>query len=104
MPCYQVNLLSVEIKAADRDLLERALRSLKFKYTRIRDELIIRTPNGTITISGEQASLPASAQEELNRIKCAYSDVVIEEAAQRFNWTVSEEDDMIVLRRYSSDT
>lgn len=101
MPCYQVNLMSVEIAASDRDLLKRALKKLGFSYTETKKTIRVQAGYQTITIEEDRATLPASLQGELNRIKKAYSEEVVEEAAQLYGWTVSEEDEYVVLRRYS---
>jgi hypothetical protein len=101
MPCYSVNLLSVNIEASDREILETAINKLGLKYRRQKDDFFITTDYGTINITGNQAKMPALMQSKLNEIKQAYSAAVIEKAAEEFSWTVTEEEDTIVLRRYT---
>lgn len=103
MPCYSVNLLSVKIEAADRDLLEKALKRLKLTFTRQKDNFYITYGNANISIEADRARLPTQLQNNLNEIKQAYSMEVIETAAETFSWTVSEEEDHIILRRYASE-
>ena len=101
MPCYEVNTMSVKIEAADRDLLEKALDRLKLKYQRNNDNFAISTSYGTINISSTKATLDRRDQATLNKIKQAYATEVIEEGARKYNWTLVEEGEYVVLRRYS---
>lgn len=107
MPCYQVNLLSVKIEAADKELLEKAIKKLGFSY--VRDKYNVFTINvsdsgvyGTIIINNTTARIKPGLQKKLNEIKQAYSEQVIAAAAEEFSWTVTEDEEgQIVLRRYS---
>lgn len=101
MPCYSVNTLSVEIQAADRELLKRALKKLGLSYRELRSGLDVYSTLGTINIRNDKATLIPRLQSTLNDIKRAYSVEVIEQGAEDYNWTVTEEDDQIVLRRYT---
>lgn len=100
MPCYQINTLSVEIQAADRDLLKRALKKLGLDYRELKTGLDVYCGLGTIQIRKDKATLVPQLQDTLNEIKRAYSMEVIEEGAAAYSWTVTEEDDQVVLRRY----
>lgn len=95
-----MNTLSIEIQAADRELLKRALKKLNLQYKELKSGLDIYAGLGTIQIRDNKATLPSQLQDTLNSIKRGYSMEVIEEGAAAYNWTVSEEDDQIVLRRY----
>lgn len=105
MPCHQINLMSVKIEAADRNLLEQALQKLKLKYTRNGRKFVINVGSQTITINENSATLPISMQNTLNDIKQQYSKEVVMEAASQYGWTIFGEESeetghSIVLRRY----
>ena len=94
--------MSLEIQVADKGLLEKALKKLGLNYQRVRDDFtVFARGGGSILISENQARLPRQLQDTLNQIKQGYAKEVIEAAAEEFQWTVSEEDDEIILRRYS---
>jgi hypothetical protein len=81
-------------------LLKRALKKLGLGYKELKSGLDVYTGLGTIQIRNSKAILPSQLQDTLNAIKRGYSMEVIEEGAAAYNWTISEEDDQIVLRRY----
>lgn len=103
MPCDQVNTMSVEIKAADRELLETALKRLGLSYQRRGEQVIVYSAQGTITITGDNALLAESAQSTLNQIKDQYARVVVEEAATLYNWNLTMDEEaqgQLILRKY----
>lgn len=103
MPCYQVNLISVDISATDKDLLKKALVKLNMSFTETKTKFEIYTSYGSIIIQDNKAKLASNDQSTLNKIKEAYSQEVVTEAALQFGWTVSEEEDHLVLTRYGSE-
>lgn len=103
MPCYEVNLMSVKIEAADKTLLKQAAQSLGFLYSEQGNKVYVTVPayGQAIEISNTTAKLPDYMLDSLNQLKQAYSQEVIEEAARQFNWVVDEEEDnQLVLYRY----
>ena len=83
MPCYEVNLVSVEFKAENEDLLKRAATALNWDY--FKNGLGVQV--GPVVIQGERAS--ARAQESINVLKRAYSQEVVKAAAKSKGWAGS---------------
>lgn len=101
MPCYEVNLISVDLKAADKETLEEALKSLNLKYHYSGTTLHIQTPAGSIEVNNGVAELREGTQGWLNKIKQAYSLKTIEKIAKRYKFTISTKgDNKIIARRY----
>lgn len=91
MPCYSIQTMSVEMKAANKELLEKALNALGLRFTRNGELFTIHTEAGTIRIgAGETAELSGSnmsrLQERLNEIKRGYSAQVIQQVGRKNRW------------------
>ena len=101
MPCYESNLVSVEIKTADHDLLKQALEALNLEYSYDNGVLTVYTPSGNITISKQTAQLNSNSQLWLNKIKQMYSIKTIEHLAKKYKCTVVHHgNNEFTLRRY----
>jgi hypothetical protein len=101
LPCYEVNTISVVLKAADRALLEQAIKSIGLKYARSGGSLRVYTEEGTIDIMADAANTTAQCLPTLNRIRQQYSREVLKSAAQKFRWTASwKTQNRVTLRRY----
>ena len=100
MPCWEVNVMSIELKAADRDLLAAALNDMGVKF--------VREPSGDfnlpfegIQIGRDSVQCRPKHQGLVNRIKQAYSRQIVRKAAKYFKWTVTAKSDgKLVVRRY----
>ncbi len=102
MPCYQESLMSVDLKAANKDLLHSALQTLGLKYKETSTGLEIYTPQGTIKVRDSVAELSANAQDWLNKIKQTYSHKVVAHLAKKYKFSVTNSgDNKLTLRRYS---
>jgi len=83
MPCYEVNRISVKIEAADRQLLEAAIKSLGFPYVRDLNDFAV----AGISITGSRAWLESPKyQDKLNAIKRAYSKQVVAKKMAQKKW------------------
>jgi hypothetical protein len=84
MPCWEVNLISVEIKAADKDLLEQAIKALGYEYTRNGNEFYI----GGLEISGSTVSYRESAtsKSRLESIVRQYAIEGVKKKAKATGW------------------
>jgi len=83
MPCYTIQRMSILLNAANRDLLEQAIKDLGLEYTRTNDTFIL---NG-ITINNEgTAEVRRGYQDKLNEIKRAYSGQIIKKVARAKRW------------------
>jgi hypothetical protein len=101
LPCYQVNTISVELKAADRDLLEQAIKSLGLSYVRSGSSLRVYTAAGVIAITADAATATEQDLPTVNRIRQQYSREVVNSAARKFRWAPSwKNENRVTLRRY----
>lgn len=115
MPCYQVNILSVEFKARHRDLLKRAIEAIGFSMVELGDHTIhvvgnaksygragigtrieINLETGLARMMGSRAN-----QELLNELKRSYSRTVVEQIAKKKKWIARKKSsNEITLMRY----
>jgi len=96
-----VNRISVKIEAADRQLLEAAIKSLGVPYIRDLNDFAV----DGISITGSRAWLEGPKyQDKLNAIKRAYSkQVVAKKMAQKKwvgTWQKTETGEKITLKKY----
>ena len=96
-----MNLISVEISVANKDLLEQALTALGLKWTAVRDGITIHTPGGNITIVNGKATLEDRAMPWLNKVKRMYSVKTIELVSKKYKFNLTtKSDNKMVLRKY----
>jgi hypothetical protein len=100
MPCDQVISIRGRLEAADRALLERALRALGGHVQATATSLIYSDGRGVYaqfqtdgTVRVSSLSL-ASAQQQawLDSVRQAYAGQAIMEAAQQCGWEVEQQD------------
>jgi hypothetical protein len=87
MPCYEVRLVSVEFKAAHRDLLLQALDELGWGH-REEGRTIYVSGGLEISLDGQQVRCPKGMQSRVNAIKQKYSEVVLKKVAAKKKWSV----------------
>lgn len=87
MPCYQVITQSVELKAANLDLLTRAIEGLGHQVSRVGDTLSFFVDGYRVTVQGGRIELPTGRAAIVDHIKRAYSSEVLKTAAARFGWS-----------------
>lgn len=102
MPCFETNLISVELKTADMNILHEALLALGLSFTTNRNGMVITTPAGRIDLRNGKAEFTnKGCQKYVNEIKQAYSRTTIEHIAKRYKFTLTDKgSNKIVLRRY----
>ena len=89
MPCYQVQKVSVEFKAAHADLLEKAIQSLGWQYDWNVARTFCRLGNGIeLDLRSGQATVNQGQQSKLNELKRAYSQQAVKLAAKLGGWQV----------------
>ena len=84
MPCYTVQLISVEFKAANKELLLSALKKLNWKYKI--DKNIITTNGINIDLKAQTAVSYDS--NLINKLKREYSIEAIKKATTTKQWTM----------------
>lgn len=94
MPCYTINIVSVEFQPQNAQLLEKTIKELGWRLLHWDNPLkswTIQTSSGrTITIKNGKAEGEAS---EINQLRVKYSQVVLEHAAvhaKAKGWMVSK--------------
>jgi hypothetical protein len=107
MPCYTVQLTTVEFKAQHIELLLKALKALDVKFYQRTDNQIRINSIGKVLISitidteRQQVTCEASAMPWINKIKQQYSLQAVTEAARKNKWIAKQlADKKLVLRRY----
>jgi len=87
MPCYEVRLVSVEFKAAHRDLLLQALKELDLSF-RVSEDIIYLRDGIQIDLGRQVVRCPQNMQGLINRLKQKYSEVVLKKVATKKKWSV----------------
>jgi len=107
MPCYEVNTVSIEISATNREFLKKALTNLGHSYSVLSNGTIqVVLPDGNVmTIYEDHADLPRRSTNHLNEVRLEYSKVTVESRAQQLGYTVIESENesgeaVYTLRRY----
>lgn len=100
MPCWEVNLMTVEFQARNINLLEEAIKSLGLAYHRS-SKIINVSSNLTIDLENQTATTNSSNANLINRIKREYSTKVLEKVAKRKRWVMKKQNATVgTLRRY----
>ena len=83
MPCYQINLVSVEFNVKSIDLLKRAAESLQMTFRQYGDTTVM-IGGIEIDLKTKKATFAAySGQASLNALKKQYAVEAIKEVASR---------------------
>lgn len=100
MPCYEINLATVEFKVKNIGLLERAIYALKWNYA-INGSRVTTSMGITIDLNDQTVSYPSGQQDVVNRLKQEYSHEVIKQAAKKKRWILSNKGtNKYIARRY----
>lgn len=86
MPCYEVRLVSVEFKAAHRDLLLQALKEMGWSY-RERGSVVL-VGDVEIDLERQRVRCPQSSMASVNKLKQKYSEVTLKKVAEKKKWSV----------------
>ena len=93
MPCYTIQQSHVEFlaKSTDLTLLAEALRKLGFEVAELDDRLALRKQdsNGYYRVGSYDRTtgrLELDSAWDVNEIKRAYSERVVESQARKFGW------------------
>ena len=90
MPCYQVNLISMNLQVSNPDLMISALKSLGYQNVNHnkRDNVIYFDKGNLDLIEGV---LTTRTQDMGNQIKKAYSTQAIEHIAKKKKWLLKKQ-------------
>jgi hypothetical protein len=89
MPCWEVRRMTLELEAADRDLLRAAIQALGYDVRQQGAQMVVALDEGDAVIEGSSIRVPAGSEVVVNQIKQAYSRQVLTAAAKRFGWQVN---------------
>jgi|WetSurMetagenome_2_1015567.scaffolds.fasta_scaffold831374_2 hypothetical protein len=106
MPCYQVNLMSVEFKAENIGLLELAVKALGWTFNNdtAYNSSIVQVFDGRswmkLRIDGRESIVEKSKLPLVNKLKRKYSELAIMEAAKLKRWSIRKlsEHKMLAVR------
>ena len=85
MPCYEINTMSVEFKAKHKAILLLALKKLGYQTRENNQEQII-TNIFSFNLKTQKVSYPRGYENQINQIKRAYSQIVLEQVAKKRRW------------------
>jgi hypothetical protein len=88
MPCYQVNLVSLELKAENEELILKVLGAMKLAPRKYGDS--ISTTIGTFNIDSQKVDILESQLNTFNRFKKNYAIESIKIAAKKNRWTLKQ--------------
>lgn len=104
MPCYTERKITVELQAANRELLLKGLTALGITATESRRGLVLTRGRQTLGVLADgRLELEYGVDVALaNEIKQAYSGQVVQAAARRFGWTIKQEqpNQFLIQRRF----
>ena len=101
MPCYQINLVTVEFKVKHINLLEAAAKALGWSWSQGSGSKVVVA--GTVRINMEQgtARVDSYNSNSVNRLKVEYSRQAVLLAAKKQKWFVKQQSTQkLELRRY----
>lgn len=87
MPCWEVRLMSVQFKAAHKEILIEALKELGWAY-REEEGIIYLDGRIMIDLKKEQIKCPQDAFSKVNELKRKYSEVTIKKVAAKKKWSL----------------
>jgi len=103
MPCYQVQLMSVEFKVKNVDYLLKALELagyLRYQYDKDA-QIVYVNSRMLIDLKNNHIEVPSTDQYYVNVLKRKYSEVVIADIAKKKKWVMKKlNENKGELRRY----
>lgn len=103
MPCWTTSYNTVELKAANGELLAQTLRELGYGVL-LTNGVFTATGNGaTLTIGPDGVRVRVGQEKLVEQIKQSYAANVVKAAAQRFGFTlktVQENKRYVMQRRF----
>lgn len=88
MPCYQVNTVSVEFKAKNRELIMETLRRMEMNPYLQPNGRMIKTPIGVFDLDTGKVETASWNVSKVNEFRVEYSKTVLKKAAKKHKWIV----------------
>lgn len=101
MPCNSITYNTLELKAADRDLLIAALKELGFTVQG--NQVIAAHRQGIIVeIADGSVRVRKGYEQVVKDIRAAYSRQVVQAASQKFGWALkrTQQNKFVAQRRF----
>jgi len=102
MPCYTINITSVELSMRNKNLLLETLGALGFRVLE-NDYIIKASMRGqsiSMNLETGQAELPQSAQGLFNQIKRTYAGKAIQQVAKKRRWILKQHGNKLTATKY----
>lgn len=91
MPCFnETRIIPVEFRVKNFDLLEQAVRSLKYTVLRGPDYVSFYAPNGRITIREGSIDVDERDRDIINKLKQQYSRIALKKVSSLRGWALHE--------------
>ena len=102
MPCWEVNLVTVEFKARHKQILFAALDRLKIEYRENGDRIFLTNVSGRyIDLAEGKVVVESYMMDTVNKIKQEYSKIVVEQVAKKKKWAIKRlAEDKYKLKRF----
>ena len=88
MPCYVVQLQSVEFKASNRELVEAMLTANDYRFRRSGNVFVMYA--GTTKIDLDSGKIETTNPDFANKIKRQYSEHILKVAAKKKKWVLKK--------------
>ena len=89
MPCYEINLMTVEFKAKYKEILILALKKLGYEPSELNKK--VYAANFTFDLQNQKVSFPKGFTNPMNEIKRKYSEIVLEQVAKKRRWVLKRQ-------------
>jgi hypothetical protein len=99
MPCYEVRIISVELKIASKAILLDAIKGLGLSHRLSSDGKMIYLTGVEINLETGIANLEGGYQDVFNQIKQAYSREAVKTVAKKFAWATKTQGSNITVNK-----
>lgn len=103
MPCWEINLMTMEFIAKNIEYLKAAVEALNWKWQEEGNRFYVTTnyDSFTIDLANSTIELRRGNQGVVNQLKRKYSSKVIESLAKKRRWVMNQKTETTgTLRRY----
>lgn len=102
MPCYEINLVSLELKLTSKDRLVQALKELGYRV-KVNQNIVYANDMKFDLVQGRVTMryTGKAAVDRLNRVNRKYSEIALREIAKKKRWAFKmQEENKIRMVRY----
>lgn len=104
MPCYEVNLITVEFKAQNEGVLKAAAESLGYTFAKGSSAIYIQDKYGSTVVLIQDGEAQSENKSAINSLKRAYSVETIKQASKSKgwsgNWQKLKEKNTVTVRKF----